>query len=73
MEEVIKLVFGDKIDRIEKIELKENIDQQSINKIYSARKEIYNESNFKIKCNLMNASQIVNKIIKLYENSENKI
>ena len=47
--------------------------EESINKIYSERKKIYNESNFKIKCNLMNASQIVNKIIKLYENSENKI
>ena len=47
--------------------------EESINKIYSERKKIYNKSNFKIKCNLMNASQIVNKIIKLYENSENKI
>jgi len=47
--------------------------EESINKIYSERKKIYNKSNFKIKCNLMNTSQIVNKIIKLYENSENKI
>ena len=47
--------------------------EESINKIYSERKKIYNKSNFKIECNLMNTSQIVNKIIKLYENSENKI
>ncbi len=47
--------------------------EDSINKIYSERKKIYNKSNFKIECNLMNTSQIVNKIIKLYENSENKI
>ena len=47
--------------------------EESINKIYSERKKIYSKSDFKIKCNLMNASQIVNKIIKLYENSENKI
>ena len=47
--------------------------EDSINKIYSERKKIYNKSYFKIECNLMNTSQIVNKIIKLYENSENKI
>ena len=47
--------------------------EESINKIYSERKKIYNKSDFKIKCKLMNADQIVNKIIKLYESSENKI
>ena len=47
--------------------------EESINKIYSERKKIYNKSDFKIKCKLMNTDQIVNKIIKLYESSENKI
>ena len=47
--------------------------EESVNKIYSKRKKIYNKSDFKIKCNLMNADQIVNKIIELYESSENKI
>ena len=47
--------------------------EESVNKIYSQRKKIYNKSNFKIKCNLMNVDQIVDKIVKLYENSENKI
>ena len=47
--------------------------EESINKIYSERKKIYNKSNFKINCNLMNVDQIVDKIVKLYENTENKI
>ena len=53
--------------------LDENRLDQSINKIYSERKKIYNESNFRIKCNSMNKDEIVEKIIKLYENSGNKI
>ena len=53
--------------------LNQNNLRDSVNRIYSERKKIYNKSNFKIKCSLMNTSQIVNKIIKLYENSENKI
>ena len=47
--------------------------EESINKIYSERKKIYNESDFKIKCNSLNKDEIVNKIIKLYENSRNQI
>mgnify|MGYP002881612563 FL=1 len=45
--------------------------EESINKIYSERKKIYNKSNFKIICDSMNANEIVNKIIKLYDNSAN--
>ena len=52
---------------------KNEVLEESVNKIYSERKKIYNKSDFKIKCNLMNADQIVSKIIKLYESSENKI
>ena len=47
--------------------------EKSINKIYSERKKIYNESDFRIKCNSMNKDEIVYKIMKLYENSRNKI
>jgi shikimate kinase len=47
--------------------------EQSINKIYSERKKIYNESNFRIKCNSMDKNKIVYKIIELYESSRNKI
>ena len=47
--------------------------EQSINKIYSERKKIYNESNFRIRCNSMDKDEIVYKIIELYESSENKV
>ena len=39
--------------------------EESINKIYSERKKIYNESTFKIKCDSMKIDEIVNTIIKL--------
>jgi len=51
--------------------LDENNLAKSINEIYSKRKKIYNESNFRIKCNSTNKDEIVYKIIKLYENSGN--
>ena len=51
--------------------LNQNNLRESVNKIYSERKKIYNKSDFKIKCSSMNTDQIVNKIIKLYESSEN--
>ena len=53
--------------------LKEGNLKEAINRIYSERKKIYNQSNFKIKCDLLKVDQIVNKIIKLYENSRDKI
>ena len=43
-----------------------------MNTIYSERKKIYNESDFRIKCNSMNIEEIVNKITKLYESSQYK-
>ena len=45
--------------------------KENINKIYSERKKIYNESDFKIKCNSMGVDKVVNKVIKLYEKSGN--
>ena len=53
--------------------LNQNNLEESVNKIYSERKKIYNKSDFKIKFNLKNADQIVDRIIKLYENPDNKI
>ena len=53
--------------------LNENKLQQSINKIYSERKKIYNESNFRIKCDSINKDEAMQKIVKLYESSRNKI
>ncbi len=46
--------------------------RESINKIYSERKKIYNKSDFRIKCDSINANQIIEKIIKIYENTKNK-
>lgn len=47
--------------------------EMSINKIYSERKKIYNQSNYRIKCDSLEMDQIVERIKKLYENSRNKI
>ena len=48
--------------------LKQENLKETINKIYSERKKIYNRSDFRIRCSSMSVDQIVNKIIKLYEN-----
>jgi len=65
------------LSRLKNIKKRPLLDQdkleQSINKIYSERKKIYNESNFRIKCNSMDKSEIIYKIIKLYESSRNKV
>ena len=45
--------------------------EQTINKIYSERKKIYNESTYRIKCNSMSLDKITNQILKLYENAGN--
>jgi len=46
---------------------------ETVNKIYSKRKNIYNKSNFRIKCDSKETVEIVGKIIKLYENTRNKV
>ena len=65
------------LDRLKNVTKRPLLDQnqleESINKIYSERKKIYNESDYKIKCNSMNKNEIIYKIIKLYEHSRNKI
>ena len=47
--------------------------EKSVNKIYSERKKIYNQSNYRINCNSMDKDQIMYKIIELYESSRNKV
>ena len=44
---------------------------QTIKKIYFERKKIYNEADFKIKCNSLKSEKIVSKILSLYEISKN--
>ena len=62
--------------RLEKTEkrpllLKGNLNE-TVNKIYLARKKTYSESDFRIKCNFETKENIIEKIFKLYENSKNK-
>ena len=43
----------------------------AVKKIYFERKKIYNEADFRIKCNSLKSEQIVRKILNLYEKSGN--
>ncbi len=49
---------------------KKNTDE-TVKKIYFDRKKIYNEANFRIKCNSLKSDEIANKIINLYEEAGN--
>ena len=49
---------------------KENIDE-TVKKIYFNRKKIYNEADYRIKCNSLKTEEIVKKILDLYEKSGN--
>ena len=49
---------------------KKNIDE-TIKKIYFDRKKIYNEADFRIRCNSLKSREIVNKILELYEKPGN--
>ena len=51
---------------------KKNLSEE-IKKIYAERKKTYNEADFRIKCNFLKLNEIVDKILKLYEKSGNKI
>ncbi len=46
---------------------------ETIKKIYLDRKKSYSEANFRIKCDSIKPNVVVNKILKLYESSSNKI
>jgi shikimate kinase/shikimate kinase/3-dehydroquinate synthase len=52
--------------------LKQGNLEQKINKIYSQRKKIYSESDFKIKCDSLKVEELVNRIIELYEDARDK-
>ncbi len=63
------------INRLKKTKKRPLLDKKNlestINKIYLERKKIYNESNFKIKCNFLKKDEVAEKIVALYENSAN--
>ena len=65
------------LKRLKNIEKRPLLDKEnlevSINKIYSERKKIYNQAHHRIKCDLLEMGKIVQKIIKIYENSRKKI
>ena len=44
---------------------------ETVKKIYFDRKNIYNEADYRIKCNSLRSDEIVSKIINLYEKSGN--
>ena len=50
--------------------LKKNI-SEAVKKIYFERKKIYNESNYRIKCNSLKAGDIAKKVLSIYEKSGN--
>ena len=52
--------------------LKKNTNEE-IKKIYFARKKIYNEADYRIKCEALRSEEIAKKILNLYEKSGNKI
>ena len=49
---------------------KKNIND-TVKKMYLERKKIYNEADFRIKCSSLKSNEIVNKILKFYENAGN--
>ena len=49
---------------------KKNI-SDTINRIYLEREKVYNEADYRIKCSTLKSSEIVDIILKLYENSGN--
>tara|TARA_B100000035_G_C20715482_1_gene428871 strand:+ start:71 stop:586 length:516 start_codon:yes stop_codon:yes gene_type:complete len=42
---------------------------ENIRKIYFDRKKIYNEADYRVKCNSLKSDEIVDKILSMYENS----
>ena len=52
--------------------LKKNTSDE-VKKIYFDRKKIYNEADYRIKCDSLKSEDIANKIINLYEKSGNKV
>ena len=50
--------------------LKKNTNEE-VKKIYFARKKIYNEADYRIKCDTLRSEVIARKILNLYEKSGN--
>jgi len=46
---------------------------ETVKKIYFDRKKIYNEADYRIKCNSLKPNEVVSKIISIYEKSGNKV
>ena len=46
--------------------------KETVKKIYLERKKTYSEADFRIKCSFLKPELIVNKILKLYEKTDNK-
>ena len=69
---IYKLTRRLKKSRQRPLLFKKNI-EETVKKIYFDRKKIYNEADYRIKCNSLKLEEIVNKIIRIYEKSGNKI
>ena len=67
MDELIKRL---KKNKKRPLLFKKNISENA-KKIYLERKKIYNEADFRIKCNSLKPGEIVSKILNLYEKSGN--
>ena len=67
MDELIKRL---KKNKKRPLLFKKNISENA-KKIYLERKKIYNEADFRIKCNSLKPKEIVSKILNLYEKSGN--
>ncbi len=52
--------------------LKKNL-SENVKQIYFERKKIYNEADYRIKCNSLKSEEIANRILELYEKAGNKI
>ena len=48
-----------------------NLNYNELKELISKRAQIYSKAKFKIDCNKLNETEIVNKIINLYENTQN--
>ena len=69
LEELVKRL---KKNRYRPLLFQKNI-SETVKKIYFDRKKIYNEADFRIKCDLLRSEEIAIKILNLYEKSGNKI
>ena len=65
-----KLIKRLKKNRKRPLLLKKNTNEE-VKKIYFDRKKIYNEADYRIKCDSLKSEEIANKILSLYEKSGN--